>query len=211
MNDAPGIDATISDLVRLDRGRLLSALIASLNSFDLAEEALSDALESALTHWARSGIPDNPQGWLLRVARRKAIDRIRRQARFRERVPELARLAAEDEMDANAATPDIPDKRLALIFTCCHPALDTKSRVALTLRTVGGLKTPEIARAFLDKETTMGQRLSRARAKITLSGIPFAVPGPEMWNERLASVLVGHLPDFQRRLQRQFRRSPSTS
>ncbi|MEE9387757.1 MAG: RNA polymerase sigma factor [Paracoccaceae bacterium] len=189
MKNAPGLEAVITQIVRKDRGRLLAALIGSLNSFELAEEAFSDALESAIIHWQRGGVPDNPQGWLLRVARRKAIDRIRRQVRFRERQPELARLAAEDEMDANSMAPDIPDKRLALIFTCCHPALDAKSRVALTLRSLGGLSTQEIARAYLDKETTMGQRLSRAKTKIAVAKIPYAVPGPELWGERLGSVL----------------------
>lgn len=175
--------------LRQDRGRLIAALVASIGDFELAEESLQEASIAALADWATNGIPKSRRGWLLQVARRKAIDHFRRNARFRAREPEMARLAAEDEMDANKDAPDIPDKRLALIFTCCHPALDAKSRIALTLRTVGGLKTPEIARAFLDKETTMGQRLSRARKKITLSGIPFAVPGSELWDERLASVL----------------------
>jgi len=189
MSTAPDLHQTISQLVRKDRGRLLSALISNLGSFDLAEDALSDALESAVTHWARSGIPQNPQGWLLKVARRKAIDRIRRNKRFRAFQPELARLAQEDEMHANRTGSDIPDNRLALIFTCCHPALEEKSRIALTLRTLGGLTTAEIARAYLDKEATMGQRLSRAKAKIATSKIPYAVPGPELWADRLASVL----------------------
>ena len=185
-----GLDRTLARIVKEDRGRLLAALIASLGDFELAEEAFSDALESALVHWARMGLPQNPQGWLLRVARRKAIDRMRRMARFRARRDELERLAQEDEEAANAAAPDIPDERLRLIFTCCHPALEPKSRIALTLRTLGGLGTAEVARAFLDRETTMGQRLSRARAKISRAGIPYAVPGPDLWPERLGSVLA---------------------
>jgi len=189
VSTAPDLHQTISRLVHEDRGRLLSALIASLGNFDLAEEALADALESAVIHWARSGIPQNPQGWLLQVARRKAIDRIRRNKQFRAFQPELTRLAQEDEMHANRTSPDIPDNRLALIFTCCHPALEEKSRIALTLRTLGGLTTAEIARAYLDKEATMGQRLSRAKSKIVTSKIPYEVPGPELWAERLASVL----------------------
>ncbi|MBV1868523.1 MAG: RNA polymerase [Marinosulfonomonas sp.] len=176
--------------MREDRGRLLSALIASLGDFELAEEALSDALESALTHWARTGIPDSPIGWLLTVARRKAIDRIRRQKRFSGFNAEITHLAKMDEQDANADAPNIPDERLRLIFTCCHPALAPKTRVALTLRTIGGLSTGEIAAAFLDSETAMGQRLSRARKKISTAGIPYTPPEPEMWGERLASVLA---------------------
>lgn len=181
------IDAELSRLMRNDRGRLLAALSADLGQFELAEEALSQAFESALVHWGRHGVPGRPMGWLLRVARRKAIDRIRRAALWRERERTLAILA---ERDGDAAEPsDIPDERLRLIFTCCHPALDPKSRVALTLRSLCGLTTTEIARAFLDTEATMGQRLSRAKAKIARAGIPFAVPGPEEWEGRLGSVL----------------------
>jgi RNA polymerase sigma-70 factor, ECF subfamily len=182
---APDLHAVLTRTLRADRGRLLAALIADLRHFDLAEEALADAVEAALTHWQR-GIPDRPQGWLLRVARRKAIDRIRRQARWRDRVPDLEALAMLEQDEA----PDISDERLRLIFTCCHPALDPKSRVALTLRSLGGLSTAEIARAFLDSEPAMGQRLSRAKAKIAAAGIPFAIPGPEHWDQRFASVLA---------------------
>jgi RNA polymerase sigma-70 factor (ECF subfamily) len=187
---APDLHASLAKVMRQDPGRMISALIAVLGDFELAEEALSDALESALIHWARSGIPDNPIGWLLKVARRKAIDRIRRQKRFQEYAPEIAHLAELDEMDANTPRPDIPDERLRLIFTCCHPALEPKTRVALTLRTLGGLTTAEIASAFLDAEPTMGQRLSRARKKIARAGIPFTTPEPEQWAERLNSVLA---------------------
>ncbi len=183
---APDLAARIAKLARQDRGRLLAALIARFRSFDLAEEALQDALMSAHTHWSRFGLPDNPQGWLLTVAARKAIDRLRKAARDRQATDEITHLAAA----ANEEEHDIPDERLRLIFTCCHPALEPKSRIALTLRTLGGLTTPEIARSFLDAETTMGQRLSRAKSKIASAGIPFAVPGPEAWTERLNSVLV---------------------
>lgn len=176
--------------MRQDRGRLIAALIAVLGDIELAEEALSDALESAVDHWGRSGVPNNPVGWLLKVARRKAIDRIRRQKRFQARVSDIALLAEMDEMEANSPAPDIPDERLRLIFTCCHPALEPKTQVALTLRSLGGLTTGEIAAAFLDGEATMGQRLSRARKKIAQAGIPFAVPEPEAWAERLNSVLA---------------------
>jgi RNA polymerase sigma-70 factor (ECF subfamily) len=190
MQNAPDLNATLATVMRDDRGRLLSALIATLGDFELAEEALSDALESAVTHWVRTGIPENPIGWLLKVARRKAIDRIRRQKRFNDFIPEITHLAKLDEMDANTAIPDIPDERLRLIFTICHPALEPKTRVALTLRTLGGLSTAVVAMAFLNPEPTMGQRLSRARKKIARAGIPFITPEPEQWTERLNSVLA---------------------
>lgn len=176
--------------MRQDHGRILSALVATLRDFDLAEEALGDAMESAVVHWGRTGPPSNPRAWLMQVARRKAIDRIRRKARFADRVRDIEMLAEADQEAATAQRPEIPDQRLALIFTCCHPALEPKSRVALTLRTLGGLSTGAVARAFLDNEPTMGQRLSRAKAKIARAGIAFAVPGPELWAERLESVLT---------------------
>lgn len=169
------------------RGRLLSILIARLGNFDLAEEALSEAMLSALTHWARSGVPASPEGWLLKVAHRKAIDRIRREGAGARRVQSLAVMAADE---AGEGAPEIPDERLRLIFTCCHPALEEKSRVALTLRTVCGLSTRDIAAVFLDAEATMGQRLSRAKAKIAAAGIPFAVPEKDAWPQRLQSVLA---------------------
>lgn len=133
MSPAPDLGAVIARIMRDDRGRLLSALIRSLGDFDLAEDALQDATERALVHWARSGLPDRPDAWLLQVARRAAIDRIRKAKRFRDRQGDLQRLMEEDE----DSPPEIPDERLRLIFTCCHPALDEKSRVALTLRTIG--------------------------------------------------------------------------
>jgi len=187
-SDAIAVTRAVEALLRQDRGRLLAALIARLRDFQMAEDALQEAVLSALTHWGRSGIPASPQGWLLRVALRKAIDRIRAGQRDDRKSADLARLAV-DEADETPPE-DIPDERLRLIFTCCHPALDPKSRVALTLRTIAGLTTPEIARAFLDAEPTMGQRLSRAKAKIAAARIPFAVPGPEDWPDRLQSVLA---------------------
>jgi RNA polymerase sigma factor (sigma-70 family) len=183
---ASDLARTIAQLAKQDRGRLLSVLISKYRNFDLAEDALQDALSSATIHWGRVGLPDNPKGWLLTVASRKIIDRLRQSARNAKAATEIMTLAS-DETDER---PDIPDERLRLIFTCCHPALEPKTRVALTLRTLGGLTTPEIARAFLDNETTMGQRLSRAKAKILNAGIPYAVPGPEEWSERLHSVLT---------------------
>jgi RNA polymerase sigma-70 factor (ECF subfamily) len=187
-SQAIAVTRALEAVMRDDRGRLLAALIARLRDFQLAEEVLQEAGISALTHWGRTGLPASPQGWLLRVALRKAIDRLRGTKRDMRRAAEIAVLA-EDEAD-DTEPEMIADDRLRLIFTCCHPALDPKSRVALTLRTLGGLTTPEIARAFLDQDTTMGQRLSRAKAKIAAAGIPFRVPGPEDWADRLNSVLV---------------------
>lgn len=186
--DPQAVSRAIDALARTDRGRLLSALIARLKNFQLAEDALQEALTSAVVHWGRTGLPASPQGWLLKVALRKAIDLLRKDAREDRKTAEIARLSLDEA--AEDSTDDIPDERLRLIFTCCHPALESKIQVALTLRTLGGLSTPEVASAFLDNETTMGQRLSRARAKILAAGIPYAVPGPEAWAERLQSVLT---------------------
>jgi RNA polymerase sigma factor (sigma-70 family) len=185
---AIAVTRAIEAVMRNDRGRLIAALIARLRNFQLAEEALQEACISALSHWGRSGLPASPQGWLLKVALRKAIDRLRGAKREDRKAADIAILAEEEASDM---TPElIPDERLRLIFTCCHPALDEKSRVALTLRTLGGLSTPEIARAFLDQDTTMGQRISRAKTKIAAARIPFVVPGPEEWPGRLDSVLT---------------------
>ena len=184
---ALAISKAINGLAREDRGRLLSVLIRKFGDFTLAEDALQDAMISAVEHWGRTGVPSSPHGWLLTVAGRKAIDRIRNaksQARLaRDLIPLVSEEAHEDEPNS------IPDERLRLIFTCCHPALEQKSQVALTLRTLGGLSTGEIARAFLDQESTMGQRLSRAKAKIAAARIPYCVPEPEDWPERLHAVL----------------------
>jgi RNA polymerase sigma-70 factor (ECF subfamily) len=186
--DPQSVSRAIDALARTDRGRLLSALIARLKNFQLAEDALQDALASAVVHWGRTGLPASPQGWLLKAALRKAIDLLRKAAREDRKTAEIARLSLDEAAEDSAD--DIPDERLRLIFTCCHPALESKTQVALTLRTLGGLSTAEVANAFLDNETTMGQRLSRARAKILAAGIPYAVPGPEAWAERLQSVLT---------------------
>lgn len=175
-------------LLRHDRGRLLAALIADLRDFDLAEDALSDAAVAALAAWPGAGVPGNPKAWLLQVARRKAIDRLRQKKRWADRVLDLSVLAPDEAQ--TDMTDEIPDERLRLIFTCCHPALEPKTQVALTLRTLGGLTTAEVARAFLDNETAMAQRLSRAKAKIRAAGIPFAVPGADLWAGRLAGVLA---------------------
>jgi len=180
----------IADVMRHDQGRILSALVGNLRDFDLAEESLAEAIESALVDWARNGPPDRPRAWLISVARRKAIDRIRRQGRFAERLPDLELLAQADQETACGEQPEIPDTRLALIFACCHPLLSQKSQIALTLRTVCGLSTEEVARAFLDTDVAMGQRLSRAKAKLRQADAGFEVPGPEEWCARLSAVLA---------------------
>lgn len=182
------LQSDIAKLMRDDWGRLLAVLIGNLRDFQFAEDCLSDAFSSALEHWPR-GRPRNPQGWLLQVARRKAISRLRRAATRTKARPDLAYLMALDAEEIESEH-DIPDERLRLIFTACHPALDPKTRIALTLRTLCGLATPEIARAFLDKEATMAQRLARAKTKIAKAGIPYEVPGPQAWEPRLTSVLT---------------------
>ena len=185
---ALAVTQALNRVMAQDRGRLLSALTVRLRDFELAEEVLQDAAMSALDHWGRAGVPQSPTGWLLKVAYRKAIDRFRHAARQGQYAEEIARLA-EDEA-ALADAPDIADDRLRLIFTCCHPALEPKTRVALTLRTLCGLSTAEVAAVFLDTEVAMGQRLSRAKAKIARAKIPYRIPEPEDFADRINSVLT---------------------
>lgn len=180
----------IEALARAETGRLLGALLRDVRDFQMAEDCLQEALESALLHWSRNGLPDSRAGWVLQAARRKAIDRFRRARNFDRKAEEYGLLIELDQQAlSREEPPEIPDERLRLIFTCCHPALDSKTRVALTLRTLCGLTTREIARAFLDATEAMAQRLVRARHKITKAGIPFAIPEPDHWAERLNSVL----------------------
>lgn len=187
MTPAPDpVTATLAGVMLADRGRIIAALMARTGDFQLAEEALHDACEAALIHWARADIPLNPMAWLIRVAFRKAIDRLRRATRDARAANALTLLAAAETEEPE----QIADDRLRLIFTCCHPTLDPKSRIALTLRTICGLTTPEISRAFLDQDAAMGQRLSRAKARIAAAGIGFSVPESDDWPDRLGSVLT---------------------
>ncbi len=179
--------AALAHCLRRDRGRILAALIARVQDFQLAEDALQDACVSALIHWGRAGPPHRPEAWLIRAAFRKAIDRLRGAARDSRQTAALIQLSRDEAADDPAS---IPDERLALIFTCCHPALDEKSRCALTLRTVCTLTTAEIAAAFLDAEPTMGQRISRAKARITALNLRFDLPDSAEWPDRLRSVLT---------------------
>lgn len=179
--------AQIETTFREEHGRVIAALISQFGDFTLAEDALQDALVNALERWKVEGVPRNPGAWLTAVAKRRAIDRLRRTS-TQERNAVILDSDAEDEAETEMDA--IPDDRLKLMFTCCHPSLALDAQVALTLHTLGGLSTPEIARAFLVPVPTMAQRLARARAKIRNAGIPYRVPPADLLPERMDALLA---------------------
>ncbi|MDF3019143.1 MAG: putative sigma factor, includes region 2 [Steroidobacteraceae bacterium] len=176
----------VAQVFRREYGRAVAVLVRQLGDISLAEEAVQDAFASALEHWPASGVPPSPAGWIILTARNRAIDRLRREASRDER----QRAAIDLLENAPHEEHDVPDDRLRLIFTCCHPALAVEAQLALTLRLIGGLTTGEIARAFLVPEPTMAQRITRAKAKIRAAGIPYRVPDANDLPSRLGSVLA---------------------
>src|SRR6266545_7047373 len=188
MDGRGAAEASVSAMFREERGRLLAALVRRFGDLDLAEEVTSEAIEAALVRWPVDGVPPNPGGWLMTTARRKAVDRLRRDQVYAAKLAVLQVEADRGEIPAPTAAGELPDERLQLFFTCAHPALAAEDRGALTLRCLAGLTTPEVARAYLVPVATMAKRIVRAKNKIRAARIPFRVPGPDELPRRLPGV-----------------------